>query len=354
MSWRYAWLAFWEEVMEIEYTSAMGEAGQRYIESLCYGSQGERLINPPSMPGNFRWHELLAHMLAAAPKVITPAVLEAVSPSQRLQLVEMYHDLNKTPGNTTRAAAEHMWHVGYRKYSPPLLQRMTSLKDRVPDPQTVDRVLVYTEGSDFRGEQFFDIKTEELLGDVDPESGELVQSEVAAAATHWMPLPLPGLWGDAPLLDEGDFSNRSRAELVHYIAQCRAEIDGLSLVVAQHEESAKNGRDSTYWMIRATEAQEAAAQAQSELSSLRHDKALGESLMHAVEGLLANPDSAYRRAEVQDLIARMAKTVVPAGVCMDEACAGGTCNSNMCRKSMDLLQLENPAGNASSAEGEAA
>ncbi|MGF6996822.1 hypothetical protein [Paraburkholderia sp. GAS32] len=62
------------------------------------------------------------------------------------------------------------------------LIRLTVAK---PDPQQYARVLVYTEGHDFNGEQFFDVKAEDLTGFEDPED----QSEVCRYATHWMPRP---------------------------------------------------------------------------------------------------------------------------------------------------------------------
>lgn len=48
-----------------EYTSAMGEAAQQYIDECCRGSDGQLLIVPPRMPGSFYWYELFARMLAA-------------------------------------------------------------------------------------------------------------------------------------------------------------------------------------------------------------------------------------------------------------------------------------------------
>lgn len=56
-----------------------------------------------------------------------------------------------------------------------------------PDPGEHVRVLVYTEGTDFAGDQYFDILTEDLW-EPDPDCRE----EIANAATHWMPLPMPG------------------------------------------------------------------------------------------------------------------------------------------------------------------
>lgn len=55
----------------------------------------------------------------------------------------------------------------------------------LPSPEEHDRVLIYTDGVDFAGEQFFDVRTEELHELLD-------QKEVVEAATHWMPRPRPG------------------------------------------------------------------------------------------------------------------------------------------------------------------
>ncbi|WNG69306.1 DUF551 domain-containing protein [Cupriavidus gilardii] len=67
----------------------------------------------------------------------------------------------------------------------------TSVNDRLPPLGTGERVLIYTEGADFAGEQFFDIKADDLYPTPDGEQD--ARTEVAAAATHWMPLPYPGI-----------------------------------------------------------------------------------------------------------------------------------------------------------------
>jgi hypothetical protein len=56
----------------------------------------------------------------------------------------------------------------------------------LPLPEDHDSVLVYTEGVDFNGDQYFHINTEDLW-EPDPD----MRTEVADAATHWMPLPRP-------------------------------------------------------------------------------------------------------------------------------------------------------------------
>ncbi len=61
------------------------------------------------------------------------------------------------------------------------------LTDHMPDPDQFPRVLIYTEGVDFDGEQFFDVKTEDLENACFGTSSH--QSEVCAFATHWAPRP---------------------------------------------------------------------------------------------------------------------------------------------------------------------
>ena len=62
----------------------------------------------------------------------------------------------------------------------------TKLTDRMPNPDEHDRVLIYTEGYDFAGEQFFDVKAETLNECIeDPED----QPEVCRLASHWCPRP---------------------------------------------------------------------------------------------------------------------------------------------------------------------
>ncbi len=61
------------------------------------------------------------------------------------------------------------------------------LSDRMPNPDKHGRVLIYTEGYDFNGEQVFDVKAETLneCFYADPDD----QPEVCKVATHWMPHP---------------------------------------------------------------------------------------------------------------------------------------------------------------------
>lgn len=62
-----------------------------------------------------------------------------------------------------------------------------SLGDGRPAPEQYPRVLIYTEGVDFAGEQIFDIKADDL----DPRAFDDAddQPEVCRAATHWAPRP---------------------------------------------------------------------------------------------------------------------------------------------------------------------
>ena len=62
--------------------------------------------------------------------------------------------------------------------------------DRLPAYEEDLRVLIYTEGVDFQGEQFFDVKATDLY---DIDGGEYT-SEIAEAATHWADLPYPGVY----------------------------------------------------------------------------------------------------------------------------------------------------------------
>lgn len=68
-----------------------------------------------------------------------------------------------------------------------------SLKDNLPDPDKYKRVLIYTEGSDFNGEQIFDVKTEDLF--VHNYECESDQPEICRFATHWMEIILPSSFG---------------------------------------------------------------------------------------------------------------------------------------------------------------
>ncbi|SOZ17209.1 hypothetical protein [Cupriavidus taiwanensis] len=65
-----------EQLGSVEYTSAMGEAAQRYIEECCRLSDGRYAIMPPSMPGSFRWEALFERMMDAFSETVdsTPVI----------------------------------------------------------------------------------------------------------------------------------------------------------------------------------------------------------------------------------------------------------------------------------------
>lgn len=65
---------------------------------------------------------------------------------------------------------------------------MTPVSERLPEFDETLRVLIYTEGHDFGGEQFFDVKAVDLY---DPSHPDEVRPEVCEYASHWMPLPYP-------------------------------------------------------------------------------------------------------------------------------------------------------------------
>jgi hypothetical protein len=63
----------------------------------------------------------------------------------------------------------------------------------LPPFDSDERVLVYTDGVEFAGEQYFDIKASDLYPcatESEPD-GDRYCSEVAAAATHWCYRPTP-------------------------------------------------------------------------------------------------------------------------------------------------------------------
>jgi light-regulated signal transduction histidine kinase (bacteriophytochrome) len=62
-----------------------------------------------------------------------------------------------------------------------------SLTDRMPNPDEHDRVLIYTQGHDFDGEQVFDVKAETLRECYYEYPAD--QPEVCQYATHWAARP---------------------------------------------------------------------------------------------------------------------------------------------------------------------
>lgn len=61
--------------------------------------------------------------------------------------------------------------------------------DRLPKMGEGIRVLIYTEGHDFGGEQYFDVLADDLNECAFPDPEQ--QPEVCRYATHWMPMPAP-------------------------------------------------------------------------------------------------------------------------------------------------------------------
>ena len=70
---------------------------------------------------------------------------------------------------------------------PAVIMEWIKLTDRMPNPDEHDRVLIYTEGYDFNGEQVFDVKAETLneCFYADPED----QPEVCKHTSHWAAHP---------------------------------------------------------------------------------------------------------------------------------------------------------------------
>lgn len=66
---------------------------------------------------------------------------------------------------------------------------MIALTDRLPNPEEHPRVIIYTEGHDFAGQQFFDVDTHSLNKDSFEHPDD--QPEECNLATHWMPRPFP-------------------------------------------------------------------------------------------------------------------------------------------------------------------
>lgn len=65
------------------------------------------------------------------------------------------------------------------------------LTDRAPNPDEHPRVLIYTQDFDFNGEQFFDVNANWLNECYFEKESD--QPEVCSSASHWMPLPVPGV-----------------------------------------------------------------------------------------------------------------------------------------------------------------
>jgi hypothetical protein len=63
----------------------------------------------------------------------------------------------------------------------------TDLANRMPRPDEHERVLIYTEGHDFNGEQVFDVRAETLNECFYADQDE--QPDVCKLASHWAPHP---------------------------------------------------------------------------------------------------------------------------------------------------------------------
>ncbi len=66
---------------------------------------------------------------------------------------------------------------------------MIALTDRLPNPEENPRVIIYTQGHDFAGQQFFDVDALSLYKDSFEHPDD--QPEECHFATHWMARPFP-------------------------------------------------------------------------------------------------------------------------------------------------------------------
>lgn len=101
---------------------------------------------------------------------------------------------------------------------------MQPLSAGLPSPEEHDRVLVYTEGVDFAGEQYFDIRADEF--DLPLEE----RREVVQAATHWMPRPHPGT-AATPASDTRTKSDMSDAQIEEGFKAAGGRWDGSHWVI---------------------------------------------------------------------------------------------------------------------------
>ena len=65
----------------------------------------------------------------------------------------------------------------------------TKLCDNMPIPEVYSRVLIFTDGYDFSGEQVFDVATDSLNECYYHDPAD--QPEICRLASHWMPIPVP-------------------------------------------------------------------------------------------------------------------------------------------------------------------
>lgn len=81
--------------------------------------------------------------------------------------------------------------------APELVSPWIRLTDRMPNPDEHRRVLIYTEGYDFGGEQVFDVRAETLNEAYFQAPDQ--QPEVLRFASHWMPIPAVSALAAAPV-----------------------------------------------------------------------------------------------------------------------------------------------------------
>lgn len=77
---------------------------------------------------------------------------------------------------------------------------MIALADRLPNPDENSRVIIYTQGHDFAGQQFFDVDADSLKVESFEHPDD--QPEECRLATHWMPRPFPERPLSQPIVNE--------------------------------------------------------------------------------------------------------------------------------------------------------
>lgn len=107
------------------------------------------------------------------------ANVEPYDDEQRQWAADLRTVVSLLEGMTEQAKADAV--TGYS------MLQWIKLTDRMPNPDEHGRVLIFTAGYDFNGEQVFDVKAETLneCFYADPDD----QPEVCRVASHWMPHP---------------------------------------------------------------------------------------------------------------------------------------------------------------------
>lgn len=124
--------------------------------------------------------------------------------------------LRDTDADRTRDGL-HNWPCHYSRHDVDrMIMKWTKLTDQLPCGSEHTRVLIFTEGYDFNGEQFFDVETSSLN---ENSCIEGTQPEACRKASHWSPLPDPG----SP--DVSDFDEQPDGD-PH--GECAAEIARLT------------------------------------------------------------------------------------------------------------------------------